>query len=92
MQDREEKLTLAKVAQKADFFSEDLGVLEFMIPIAKKDNCFGMSWDERRLTEFALKTLINRLRKAIEIVASQEQSASEKFKVGLKRYEMKLKM
>ena len=60
---------LAKVAQKAEFYSEDLGVLEFMISIAKKEGCFGMSWDERRLTEFAMKNLINRLRKAIETVA-----------------------
>jgi len=70
MQAREEMLMLAKLAQKEDMFSEELGVLDFMVQIAKKEGCSKLSWDERRLTELAIKIQVNKLRKAIDFVAA----------------------
>ena len=62
-----------------------------MIQLVHEEGCFGLSKDERKLTEQAMKAEINKIRKAIDIIESQENT-DRKFRQGFKRYEIKLKM
>ena len=59
--------------------------------MVESEGSFGLSKDERKLTEEAMKTEINKIRKAIDIVENQE-NLDGRFKQGSKRYEIKLKM